>query len=240
MTSFITKRQISSLLCFLMPTILIFSRQKLIDHAFTGWDTHDLSFVNFVYFRDCLASGHIPLWNPFIQSGTFFPSFFQIGFFSPFEFSFALLALILPPLPVYEWMIQFVVLMGGIGGYVFFRSIDVDHDLSCLGATILTITTLVINIGQIWFIFALGALPWMLAIAHAIVEGKWRLSAYPVFGIIFGFAYACGYPWMNLVNTVLFASYTGYIFLSAKRAHMVNSRSKCNARSEDLVWCSES
>ena len=210
-----------SLFYFLIPIIIIFGAQRLIGLGFTGWDTHDLSFDNFVYFRDCLANGMLPLWNPFIQSGTFFPSLFQIGHFALFQFPFAVLALLVPPMLAYEWMLQFVVLMGGVGAYVYFRAAESEQDIACLGAFIYTLTTMVVNIGQVWFIFSFAALPWLLAAAHAIVKGERKLSNWPLFGILLGFVYASGYQWMNLVNTGIFVAYVLFTYrYCAERARL--------------------
>lgn len=199
-------------LYYLLPIVIVFGIKRIIGHAFTGWDTHDLSFVNFVYFRDCLAHGVLPAWNPFIQSGTFFPSIFQVGHFSLFQFPFALLALLISPLLAYEWMIQFVILMGGLGIYVFLRSIDTERSIACLGAVFYVLTTMLPNAGQIWFIFSFAALPWLLVAAQQIVKGRRALTDWPLFGILLGFVYASGYQWLNLINTAIFATYAVYTY----------------------------
>ncbi|HVA66145.1 MAG TPA: hypothetical protein VNK24_04385 [Elusimicrobiota bacterium] len=216
MTNILTKKNITSLLCFLVPVLLVFSLPKLIGFKHTGWDTHDLAFTNFVYFSDALTSGHVPLWNPFIQSGTFFPSLNNIGLFSPFELPFALIARVLPPLTVFEWLIQFIVLLGGIGAYTFFRCENLEHDLACLGAVLYACTTLEVNVGQLGFVFSFAALAWMLATAHAVVSDKGSRLVWPIFGIILGFAFSCGYPWMNFVNVGIFSSYAVFIYCLAR------------------------
>lgn len=211
---FLSQKNLVSLLYFLLPVIVVFSGQNLIGARYTAWDTHTLGFTNFLYFSDSISQGIIPLWNPFIQSGVFFPSLNNAGLFSPLALPFALIAHFLSPVVVYEWFIQFIILLGGIGTYLFCRSAKLEHDLSCLGATIYLITTLIPNMGQFGFIFSLSLLPWMLAAAHAITERRSSLAAWPLYGTFCGFAMASGYPWMNLVNCGLFVSYTAFLHFS--------------------------
>ena len=210
----LSQKNLVSLLYFLLPVIVVFSGQNLVGARYTAWDTHDFGFTNFLYFSDSIFQGIIPLWNPFIQSGTFFPSLNNAGLFSPLVFPFALIAHFLSPVVVYEWLIQFIILLGGIGTYLFCRSAKLEHDLACLGATIYLITTLIPNMGQFGFIFTLSLLPWMLAAAHAITERKLSLAAWPLFGVLCGFAMASGYPWMNLVNCGIFVGYTAFLHCS--------------------------
>lgn len=114
------------LACFAKP---------IVGKAYTSWDTHDLGFVNFLYFSDSLRSGVSPLWNHFIQSGTFFPSFNNIGLFSPFQLFFVALSWAISPVYAYELMIQVAVLIGSIGSYLLFRTYTNDRLVALFGAT---------------------------------------------------------------------------------------------------------
>ena len=96
--------------------------KPIVGKTYTSWDTHDLGFVNFLYFSDSLREGYIPLWNHFIQAGTFFPSLFNIGIFSPFQILFVFLSWVINPVYVYELMLQALVFAGGLGAYLFFLS----------------------------------------------------------------------------------------------------------------------
>ena len=107
--------------------------KQLIGRSYTAWDSHDLGFVNFLYFSDSLRDGYIPLWNHFIQAGTFFPSLFNVGLFMPFQTIFVFLSWVISPIYAYELMIQSIAFIGGLGAYLLFLSNTNDRMVSLFG-----------------------------------------------------------------------------------------------------------
>lgn len=185
--------------CFFKP---------LIGKTYTSWDTHDLGFVNFLYFSDSLRSGVFPLWNHFIQSGTFFPSFNNIGLFSPFQLIFVALSWIISPVYAFELMIQAAVLVGAVGSYLLFRCYTRDKLIALFGATVFVVTVLVPIVGQIAFVVSLSSFPWLVLACIKITERPGAALNYFILGILGAFYLASGYLWMNLVNlsiVVIFA-----------------------------------
>jgi hypothetical protein len=169
---------------------------------YTGWDTQDLGFTNFLYFSDALRNLSFPLWNPLIQSGTFHPNFFNAGNYTPFQWIFILLSYVVNPIYAYELMIQVVVLLGSVGFYLLLRSSGHNKYVALFGAQAFFLSTLQLIVGQVMFVFSLSALPWLLLICHGILQGKFQISWWAIFfwAAICASYMASGYPWMNVVN----------------------------------------
>jgi len=137
---------------------------------YTGWDTHDLGFVNFLYFSDSLKNSSLPLWNHYIFSGDFFANFNNIGLFSPFQLPFVLLSWFINPVHAYELMIQFVVILGGIGSYLLFSTFVVDRQISLFGALVFSAAILIPIVGQFAFVVSLCSFPWLIYTCIKISE----------------------------------------------------------------------
>lgn len=179
-------------------------------HSYTSWDTHDLGFVNFLYFSDALKNGGFPLWNHFIQSGTFFPSFNNIGLYSPFQLIFVALSWVISPVYAYELMIQAAVLIGGVGSYLLFRTYTSDRLIALFGATAFAVTILVPIVGQIGMVISLSSFPWLILACAKIIEDhddNERLR-YVIWGIVGAMYAASGYLWMNLMHLIIAAIFS--------------------------------
>lgn len=187
------------LACFVKP---------IIGNSYTSWDTHDLGFVNFLYFSDSLRSGDFPLWNHFIQSGTFMPSFNNIGLFSPFQLIFVALSWVISPLYAYELMIQIVVLIGGIGAYLLCRAYTSDRLIALFGATMFAVVALVPIVGQLGFLVSLSSIPWLLFACIKIMEGSGGALRYVILGVLGALYLVSGYLWMNLIHLILAAIFS--------------------------------
>jgi hypothetical protein len=187
------------LLCFIKP---------IIGKTYTSWDTHDIGFVNFLYFSDSLRSGSFPLWNHFIQSGTFFPSFNNIGLFSPFQLIFVALSWLISPVYAYELMIQMAVLTGAVGSYLLFRSYTSDKLIALFGATAFAVVVLVPIVGQIAFVVSLSSFPWLVFACIKITRSPGSALHYLVLGVLGAFYLVSGYLWMNLVNLSIVAIFS--------------------------------
>lgn len=183
------------LACFVKP---------IIGKTYTSWDTHDLGFVNFLYFSDSLRNGIFPLWNHFIQSGTFFPNFNNIGLFSPFQLIFVALSWVMSPVYAYELMIQMVVLIGGVGAYLLCRTYTNDRLIALFGATAFAVVVLVPIVGQIGILISLSSFPWLIFACLKIMErsGDGALR-YVIWGTLGALYVVSGYLWMNLINLTI-------------------------------------
>ena len=193
------------LLCFIEP---------IIGKTYTSWDTHDIGFVNFLYFSDSLRSGSFPLWNHFIQSGTFFPSLNNIGLFSPFQLIFVALSWLISPVYAYELMIQMAVLTGAVGSYLLFRCYTSDKLIALFGATAFAIVVLIPIVGQIAFVVSLSSLPWLVFACIKITKTPGSALLYLILGVLGAFYLVSGYVWMNLVNLAIVAIFSLGLLLS--------------------------
>lgn len=187
------------LLCFI---------KSIIGKTYTSWDTHDIGFVNFLYFSDSLRSGSFPLWNHFIQSGTFFPSLNNIGLFSPFQLIFVALSWLISPVYAYELMIQMVVLTGAVGSYLLCRSYTSDRLIALFGAIAFAVAVLVPIVGQIAFVVSLSSLPWLVFACIKITSTRGSSLLYLILGVLGAFYLVSGYIWMNLVNLIIVAIFS--------------------------------
>jgi hypothetical protein len=178
--------------------------KSIIGEVYTSWDTHDLGFVNFLYFSDSLRDGYIPFWNHFIQSGTFFPSFFNVGLFSPFQLFFVILSWVINPAYIYEIMLQSIILVGGVGAYLLFFVISKDKFVALFGATAFSVTVLVPITGQVMFLFSLSSFPWLIFFCMKTIISKQKgIMRYVFFGTLGAMYISSGYVWMNLVNIII-------------------------------------
>ncbi|MDG4812246.1 YfhO family protein [Hydrogenovibrio sp. 3SP14C1] len=194
-------------LVYLIVISLLFFHPNLTGHGTTGWDTHDLIFVNFLYFTDAISSGYIPFWNPFIQSGVFFPNLNLSGLFTPFQLLFVFLAQIFNPAIVFEWMVQSYILFGGIGVYLYFKKIGISYQIAAFGTVAYVLSVLITFTGQISFVVSLSGFPWLLLFVHLVREGRYSFVPVALIGSISGCFLVAGYPWMNFVNGVLVVLY---------------------------------
>ena len=204
------------LACFIKP---------IVGKTYTSWDTHDIGFVNFLYFSDSLSNGIIPLWNHFIQSGTFFPNLNNTGLFSPFQLLFVVLSWVISPVYAYELMIQAAVLIGGIGSYLLFRSFTCDRLIAVFGATAFVVTVLVPIVGQIGVLISLSSFPWIIFACIKIIEnpGGGALH-YVILGALGALYLASGYLWTNLIHLIIAAIFS--LGMSIKKYISANDQEK--------------
>ena len=182
----------------------IFFHRQIFRGGHTGWDTHDLLWVNFLYFSDCLKQGYIPLWNHFIQGGVFFPTFNNIGLFSPFQLFFVLLGWIINPSYSFELMIQATVLLGGVGAYKLFRFDGCSCSLSLFGATAFVMAVLIPLTGQLSIVFSLSSFPWLIwGIQRTMLKPFRSMLGCISWGTFAALYFSSGYLWMNLMNLAL-------------------------------------
>ena len=184
------------------------------EFRYTGWDTHDFGFKNFLYFSDSLKQGIIPFWNHLYFSGTDFANMGNVGLFTPYPLLFVLLSWVINPLYAYEILIQVTVLIGGIGSYLLFRSQAVERTIALFGATVYVAAVLIPLVGQIGFVFSLSSLPWLI---FACIKISNLSSKRPLVSIIAAtlwvFLAAYGYLWMNLISFIIAGLFVGCMYI---------------------------
>jgi len=202
--------------------------------TFTGWDTHSYGFVYFLYFSDALKSGFIPLWNPLIQSGNFFPNFFNAGLFYPFELFFVVLGWVIGPLLSFELMIQVSIIIGALGTYWLLRSWKIDLFLALIGAIFYSLIVLAPVVGQIWYTISFASLPWLIFACAYLSDKKPRSLnlSWLLFGLLYVFFISGGYLWLNLMNLLL-----AFSFVAAKQ--IFSTAPSINTRRFSFHWLAE-
>ena len=187
--------------------------------TFTGWDTHSYGFVYFLYFSDALKSGFIPLWNPLIQSGNFFPNFFNAGLFYPFELFFVILGWAIGPLLSFELMIQVSIIIGAVGTYWLLSHWKINSFLALIGSFFYALIVLAPVVGQIWYTISFASLPWLIYACAYLSDKKVGSLTTPwlLFGLLYVFFISGGYLWLNLMNLLLAFSFvaTKHIFAAS-------------------------
>lgn len=181
--------------CFIKP---------IVGKTYTSWDTHDLGFVNFLYFSDSLMNGSFPLWNHFIQSGTFFPSFNNIGVFSPLQLIFVALSWVVSPVYAYELFIQTAVIIGGVGSYLLCRTYKSDGLVALFGGAAFAVAVLLPIVGQIHILISLSSFPWIILAVIKITESRdGEILRHVIWGTLAALYLMSGYLWMNLLHLII-------------------------------------
>ena len=126
--------------------------------------------------------GQLPLWNPYIFSGTPLMADFNAGAFHPLIGLFA----ILPDRAA--WLATEVILFSAIavGMYVFLRALALSVAACVLGAATFAFAGPVLSqVNHVDMTEGFVAIPWLLlSVLHIVRDGRWRWS------IVFGIAYA--------------------------------------------------
>jgi len=173
--------------------------------TYSGWDTHSYGFINFLYFSDALKGGSVPLWNPFIQSGVFFPNFINVGLFYPFELFFVFLGWFINPLLSYELMLQAIIFIGAMGAYLLVCHWNIKGYIAFIGAILYGIIILLPMVGQNGYTFSFSSLPWLILGCSSLCNQQNSISKYVwiSWGIGYLFLMVGGYFWLNLMNLLL-------------------------------------
>lgn len=203
---------------------VLFFHDNLFGWSYTGWDTHDWIFVNFLYLSDTIRNSGIPLWNHFIQSGNFLPSFNNTGLYTLFYAPFIAASWVMNSMRSFELMIQVVILIGATGTYLFFKARCVDRLVAFLGATFYSLALLMPITGQLAFVFSFASLPWMLILATTAVmrenkiKSKFEFAKTLILPISIALFIASGYVWLNFVNFLVAFSW-GLALIYTERAN---------------------
>lgn len=173
--------------------------------TYSGWDTHSYGFINFLYFSDALKGGSVPLWNPFIQSGAFFPNFINVGLFYPIELFFVFLSWFINPLLSYELMLQINIFIGAIGAYLLVRNWSIKDYIAFIGAILYAVIILLPMVGQNGYTFSFSSLPWLILACSILCnqQNTTPKNVWICWGLCYLFLMVGGYFWLNLMNLLL-------------------------------------
>lgn len=170
----------------------------IIGLSFIGWDTHDVGFVNFLYFSDSLCNGIFPMWNPFILGGVPFFDLFNIASFNPIVFPFSLLAYVLNPLVAFEWYVLTTVIISAIGVYTVLRNDRHTIDVSIFGTILFVLVLFPSILGQSCILFSISSVPWVVYLCRKISTNRIDLKYINITAFI-SFIMLNGYLWLNVV-----------------------------------------
>jgi hypothetical protein len=150
-----------------------------------------------------LRHGQLPLWNPYLWSGTPLLGGFNAGAFHPLTLLFG----IMPARAA--WITTEVVIYAVVatGAYSFLRALKLSVVPSFIGAAAFSFSGVMLNqIVHIDMVEGLATLPWMLlAVRRLIDEGRWRWSV--LLGVGLGSVILAGAPEAMLDEAILVGLY---------------------------------
>lgn len=121
-------------LFFLSLLSLLFFKEIVLQTHWLGDDFFTQNFPNRYFAAAEIRSGSLPLWNPFMFSGTPFLADIQTAVLYPFNLILSLFVkngelsyLVL------EWQVLFHFILGGLFTYLFLRSLELDFAGALLG-----------------------------------------------------------------------------------------------------------
>jgi len=181
----------------LAAILALFFLPHLRGARFTGWDARDLALANFTYFSDCLKSGIIPLWNPFVLGGDYFFNLNNAFLFNPLTAPFEMLAWLINPALVFEWFIFFGCLLAAAGTYRAALLARCRPWIAAWSGCAYALLLCVPILGQPSFLYSLAAYPWLF---WTILSTREETSGFRLFTRFLwaGLIMANGYPWLNL------------------------------------------
>lgn len=145
-----------------------------------------------------IASGQVPLWNPYIFSGMPLLASVYPGVLYPPNWLFAFL----PPVAAMNAVVLLTYELALLGSYLYARTIGSRRTGAILGASLFTFGGfMIVHLGHTSRIAAAAWLPWVLwALEHLYRTTKWR---WVVWGAVFlGLQFVAGEPQMTF-NTAL-------------------------------------
>ncbi len=145
-----------------------------------------------------LASGQLPLWNPYIFAGMPLLASVYPGVLYPLNWLFALL----PPVAAMNTVVILTYEVAIIGGYLYARKIGSSRTGAIIGASLFTFGGfMIVHLGHTSRIAAAAWLPWaLLALENLYLTTKWR---WVVLGAAFlSLQFVAGEPQMTF-NTAL-------------------------------------
>ncbi|MFC1790566.1 hypothetical protein ACFLZP_03725, partial [Patescibacteria group bacterium] len=119
-------------LLLLVLTIVFFSRVILGGEVFFFGDNLSLFLPVLTLFTNFLKKGILPLWNPYLFSGTPFLADVGLGILNPLNFAF----FVLPNFQAFSLIIVLEIFLAGWFTYCLLRNLKQDHWASLLGGVV--------------------------------------------------------------------------------------------------------
>lgn len=131
-----------------------------------------------------LKSGQIPLWNPYIFSGTPHLANFQTAVFSPFNILFFLL----PFVDAWSLLILLQYLLAGLLAYVLSRELGLSKEGSLLSAVAFSFSGFLVSWGAYGTLgYAISFLPLALLAIEKIFAKEFKFIPLLVMALVFSF-----------------------------------------------------
>ena len=165
-----------------------------------------------------LASGQLPLWNPYIFAGMPLLASVYPGVLYPLNWLFA----ILPPVAAMNTVVILTYELAIIGSYFYARKIGSSRTGALIGASLFTLGGfMIVHLGHTSRIAAAAWLPWvLLALEHLYRNARWR---WVMWGAVFlGLQFVAGEPQMTFNTALVCGVYVLFcLLLRRESAHRI-------------------
>ncbi|HEX2922816.1 MAG TPA: hypothetical protein VHS28_02165, partial [Chloroflexota bacterium] len=192
-------RRIAAIL-FLAATLPL-ARSLLLGAGLLDDDVFLQSLPVWDWLSHSLHSGQSLLWSPEMMGG--FPiAFTQYPFLYP---PALLLALLLPPIQAYAWLISIHLLLAGVLTFLFFRTIGLGKGPSLMAALSFQLSSEVVAGSSGFASTSAWVLPGVFLVAELVIRRGWRYS--PLFSLAVSGALLGGHPQLVLAGLAAGAVY---------------------------------
>ncbi len=169
-------------------------------------DLANYFYPNYLWMRQALTAGHLPLWNPDAGAGyaNIGDPSFQL-FFLPTLF----LRFLLPESIGFNFMVAFPFVAAAIGTFLFLKR-HVALSSAALGAIIFSVSgPLLSSSNSINPSTTASLLPWLLWATDRLIE-KRTIGRFSILSLLFALAFFAGQPDMLAWAALLVILYTGF------------------------------
>ncbi|HVX21631.1 MAG TPA: hypothetical protein VHB02_09805 [Acidimicrobiales bacterium] len=158
-----------SVLVLVLLPVALYVLPALFGHPAVAGDNAIQNFPLRVFTGQLLRQGHLPLWNPFIWSGSPLLGGLNAGAFYPFTFAFV----VLPPIAAWVANLLVVYWAAGLGLYLLGRQLRL-RPLPCLLAA-LTYSLAGTMSGQLVHLGVVQGMGWMPLLVFAQLRLSWAV-----------------------------------------------------------------
>jgi len=193
--------------------LAIFYRYHLLGNAVIPFDSKDQYYPFALFVQQSLRSGEIPLWNPYLYSGT--PAFAD-----PLYMMFypGMLLLLIPEQltpHIYDMLEILHVLIGGISIFVLGRQLQFPRQAAFLSSVIFMLAgPLAGRVQHVAQIYAISLLPLSLLLLRCGLIQKHK-GWFVLAGLVTGFALMIGYQ-VAMLSLLILLAYTLTFFIVHK------------------------